>query len=252
MNLVYFTIGGNPRYAQLLQLAIQSMRATSPMLHTHVMVMCDAAYQKHVHDIDGIDDIMIVPDNSDHIQSSMRKLEIYRYNKLQQYAKVMYLDCDLIVVNDIETYIFPLLEDPGKLYVYREQEDIAAHNKPYWGFRDYTSQQLHEFAHRKQHVFNCGHFGFVPTDAMLDHFRAVHELATTTTKAYFYEQSAMNWYFNTRYLTHEVLQDIIEIPMYKHKCANPCIIHFANASTPFDRKLASMHLEWDKRKRTKN
>lgn len=240
MNLVYFTIGGDPKYSLLLSLAIQSIRKASVLRNTHIMVMCDEKYKHIVENIPGVDDIMLVNDNKDHVQCSMRKVEIFHYPKIANYDKVLYLDCDLVVLDDLEEHVFPLFTDNKWLYVHAETPSYDHHNKQFWGFRNYTQQEIQRFRDHQCHVFNCGHFGFCVTDDMRTHFEEVLLMMKTWTKPFFYEQSFMNWYFNTHLLTKEVLQKYVYIPMYGKKPEYTIIVHFANASVPFAQKLEKM------------
>lgn len=241
MNLIYFTIGGQPEYKQLLKLVIESIRHTcDPMLNTHILVMMDEKYRSHLHDIEGIDDVMIVENNTDHVKASMRKVEIFKYPKIHDYEKVLFLDCDIIITNNIEEHIFSRITDINKLHVYPERMSIDSHKSLFWSLKDYTYKQLNDFDGKGQHVFNCGQFGFIVTDEMLQHFRHVHDMICTHKGRYFYEQSFMNKYFNTHYLTTETLTPEVLISMKATDWKGQCIVHFAGSHISYEKKLHLM------------
>lgn len=244
MNLVYFTVGGQPGYVSLLSHAIHTLRSTSPLPNTKVMVMCDASYRKYVEPVDGIDDIMVSRPNKDHIQTSMRKVEIFSYHNIDAYDKVLFLDCDLVVLEDMEAEVFPLITSKEKLHVVKESNNTRYHLQKYHGFSDYTDQEIALFKERQQHVFNCGHFGFRVSEVMKRHFANVRTMIRHWKSDYFYEQSFMNKYFNSNFLTIENLHKCIEIhgnaledePIPSRKC----IIHFASGSPLYQAKLNLM------------
>jgi lipopolysaccharide biosynthesis glycosyltransferase len=244
MNLIYFTIGGHPHYSVLLRACINTLiENTKDMSNTHIMVMCSEEYKKYIQNIKHINDIWIVPNSKNGIEASMKKVIIFNYPKIKEYSKVFYLDSDIVIVGDIITDIFPLITNPNVLYVYEEHEDAQYHNEKFWGFSSYTNEQISLFHEKKQGVFNCGHFGFLVSNDMIEHFRSVNNLIQEhTLNNYFYEQSFMNYYFNTRFLTTPLLNPYIYIPVH-HERNNKVshIIHVANASNTVYEKYKQMY-----------
>lgn len=244
-NLVYFTIGGAPEYTRLLEFVIHTIKKTSSLTTTDILVMCDEEYSKHVQGLDGVDDIMIVPKNDDHIKASMRKVEIFSYQHISNYDKVLFLDCDIVVVKDLEMSVFPLIEDATKLHVFPERMDINHHKNLWWSLEKYKPEDYALFAARNQHVFNCGQFAFRVNDTMKQHFQNVIDLIKSHKGKYFYEQSFMNHYFNTNFATCETLLPEVMITLYESVCSNQSIVHFAGAHQTHTTKLQRMQTFWD-------
>ena len=209
--------------------------------------MCDEKYAPYLSDVPGIHDIVIVPDNVDHIRASMRKVEIYKYSKLDQYEKVLYLDCDIILLKDVEQCVFPLIQELGRLHVCKEHETFSHHKHLFWGFEDYTEEQLAEFEERNQHVFNAGQFGFRVCEEIKAHFKNIHDMIESKVRPnFFYEQSFLNWYFNSRFLTVENLQDVVLLLANFKKVDREtvCIVHYALAGIHYQQKLQGLLQYW--------
>jgi lipopolysaccharide biosynthesis glycosyltransferase len=249
-NLVYYTVGGDPDYVSLLKFGMATLREQCDMTDTDVMVMCDSAYYDNVKGIEGIDDIMVVKgENKNHIETSMRKTQIFDYSKIHEYDKVLYLDCDIIVLNDILSSMMPEVVDENKLYVLEESRDNKSHTIIYHGFCDYSDQQLQQFKENNIFVFNCGQFAFKVTEQMQDNFNNVCKLINARmNRKYYYEQSHMNYYFNTNSLTIPLLNRYAKLTSNVDgsidikKCS---ILHFAYGNVSFRNKLIKMKYAYD-------
>lgn len=242
-RLIYFTIGGQPYYAKLLEFAVHTLRTTNDLSQTDIMVMCDASYAPHVQGIHGIDKFLIVPPNNSHIQASMRKVDIFKLPSIAAYEKVLYLDCDIIVTGSLQP-LFDAVVDPGKLYVYPENDEFNSHQSLFWGLQDYSQDQLTEFEARGQHVFNCGQFAFKVSPEMQQHFQAVRDMIDAHTGPHFYEQSFMNKYFNSRFLTDEgPLLPYAALPS-RPVPGTQLMFHICNAHMTAERKLLLMNRIW--------
>jgi lipopolysaccharide biosynthesis glycosyltransferase len=180
----------------------------------------------------------------------MKKILIYEYPLIHNYKNVLYLDSDIVALNDVNK-LFSLIDDENIkdiLYVFEEHTQVQYHNERFWGLGNYTSQQLQEFDKRKQGVFNCGHWGFCVSPTMLEHFSNVAnmicEYIQSNKTNYFYEQSFMNVYFNTKALTKPVLNGYIFIPYladkYPFQEDKIILIHVANALETPREKINAM------------
>lgn len=253
MNLVYYTVGGNQKYVEMLKLSIDSLRSKSNMINTRVMVMCDKEYVEYLKDIEGIDDVMTVQKGKNAMEISLQKINIMDYDKIDNYNKVLFLDCDIIVNRDIITDYLDKLEEIGKtfdandyknkLHVCVEHENARYHNETWFGFKNYKTSQLALFHIKKQWVFNCGQFAFFVNDKMKKHFKAVQEMYARHKGPYYYEQSFMNTYFNPRFLTISSLTQYVCMPLYNNATidnVNVYLTHYAGGSQSFEYKLECM------------
>lgn len=245
MNLIYYTIGGDPSYVAILKLSLDSLWKHCDMHNTHVLVLCSEAFLPHVEPLRGagVHDIMMVPQGRNAMELSMQKVRIWAYPKLTSYDRVLFLDSDILVQRDIVSDFLETLDDKDRLYVCEEHQDMHWHNTIYFGLRRYTPHELQRFQEASQHVFNCGQFAFCVNPATIEHFRALDDFMWSYSGPFFYEQSFMNDYFNTRLLTNPRLTQYVQMPLL-NSCVqhtpDPYLIHFAAPSSSFHQKLAWM------------
>ena len=245
---MYFTVGGKPQYVAILKFCIETIRATCDENEAYdILVMCDENYKSNVSDIDNID-IMITPPNKDGVQASMRKVEIFSYDKIFNYDKVLYLDCDIVVKGSLST-LFDRIVDYTKLYVYKEFVIKVGMSGLYLWWNHpalLTAEIADEFTQSGIGFFNCGQFLFGVSQQMKQHFDNVLENIKNHTGSFFYEQSFMNEYF---LLTKNTIQDpVIQDAIVLGQDAiglgdaknNVLIHHFLGAGTPDEIKLNKM------------
>ncbi len=170
--------------------------------------------------------------------ASMKKLTIFDYN-IQHYDKVLYIDSDIIVNYDL-CNIFDKCVNSEKLYAYPETTNYESHKKLFFGLCTYTDADIAYFRENKIYPFNAGFFGFIPSDAMKEHFTAIRAEVAAWTGNYFYEQSFMNRYFN--------MKGLVDYSVITGGNYNMCIsgnggekvLHFANAYCPPKQKYERM------------
>lgn len=243
--LIYFTIGGDSEYIHLLKLCLKTLyEKHDDMSKYDIMVMCDELYRPHVENhIENVNIYIVQGINRDHVHTSMRKCEIFDYPKIHQYTKVIYLDCDIICVNDCLDTIMSSITDDNKLYVLEENASFETHNGGCHGFRDYTQEQIMDFEKYNIKVFNCGQFAFQVSENMRNHFTNVCKLIEDRVNSYFYyEQSHMNFYFNTNRLTVPMLNQYFLLPVQAYQVKHIGFIHFAYGNVSFQKKLRYMEL----------
>jgi len=247
-NLIYFTVGGHPDYIDLLQFCLETLHANCDMINAFIMVMCDEKYLPYVNKLkeaNQIDDIMITADNKDHIETSMKKVRIFEYSRIWEFEKVLFLDCDIIILKDIVANLMPHIEDEEKLYVFTE---TTIHTLPFHSFMDYTDEQLQFFKDNNIQPFNCGQFAFRVTEPIYHLFSKVCDLMIKRKTNYFYEQSHMNYIFNLANATIQLLNDYFELAnIFNSKKSNENAIHFAYGNVPFTFKLEKMKLAYKNR-----
>lgn len=244
-QLIYFVIGGEPEYANLLRFAIHTIRCHPANDIYDIMVMCDQNYSKNIDDLRSIVDIYHTPVNPSHIYASMRKVEIFNYPYIHKYDKILYLDCDILISGDLKP-LFDTIIQKNLLYVVRESKDINMHNLPYYHRKDnmYDHMTLQTFAQNDIYPFNCGQFGFIATEGMQKQFSIIaDEIATKyDPELHFFEQSFMNDFFNRRNGLCYDLENMVELfRLEKDTTIHLKILnHFMNASVSYNQKLKYM------------
>jgi lipopolysaccharide biosynthesis glycosyltransferase len=190
MSLVYYTLGYNIKYLDLLELSIKSLKK---FYRGDVAVICD---EQFVHETETkIPDIQIFPiENSKSPEaSSINKLKIFNYD-IQKYSKLMFIDSDILIHTKLDKFFNSVTKDV--LYVYSEKEEIEMHNNLHWGFCNYTPEQIEHFRENSIKVFNAGFFMLNNSQSMREHFSNILEKIKNHRGYFYYEQSFMNAYFN--------------------------------------------------------
>jgi hypothetical protein len=239
-NLVYYTVGHNPKFIDILNLSIRTLQIRNP--NTDVCVLCDEnmvetcnlILPKHVH-------CFSYPNASTPQVASMRKLCIFNNIDPSIYDKVLFIDCDTVVDADLDS-IFSRIVSPDVLYVQTESLDQASHQEIYWSLKNYEDSTLSYFRDNSILPFNAGCFGFMNSDIMKHHFNEVLVMIKNYSGEYFYEQSFMNVYFNTRNITNrDVLNtDVYRLFPVKNTEYSGKIVHFTGCPGDSDIKLLVM------------
>lgn len=254
MNLVYFTVGFNPKYIEILYIAIKSLRKRNSV---DVLVICDESFiEQCTNSLKEFSNINIVAcDNStDAPNSSMKKLQIFKYD-LSKYSKILFIDSDILIGRTLDYFFEGIVEN--KLYTGAEFDHMNFHSYICHSLLNYTKKQLNFLKTNNIKVFNCGFFGFLNNCVMNEHFDNILQMVKTHTGEFYYEQSFMNVYFNLRNLTNTSLINkdnytlgfydneiiVVNLPWKKRQSKNK-VVHFAWCSGP-EKKLFYMKKFWN-------
>lgn len=256
-QLLYLTVGGNEHYLQLLDLFLQSLEFSSDLNNIDVVVIKPTNYgQQYVNPTKiKIKLIDIVPVSlkkenktvkilNDDVQLfydkmiySIQKLRIYELPELMSYEKVLYMDVDCVVSENISK-LFELIEDKTCLHVCKDTDDFQRHNCLYYNAGEYKPDLLSRMAGKNILPFSGGIFGFRPSEVMAYHFKSVYGNLYKCETDFFYEQSHMNQYFNKHCISKDVFSEYILTPENESKFhgRKPYVLHYAAAHIPPDHK----------------
>jgi len=193
--LVYFTVGYNRSYIDVLYLAVKSLKYFNPQLD--VLIICDKTFESECKSKLPENVIIVpVPDSTQPAFASINKLEIFNVYDIQKYDKVFFLDTDIITHTDIIPYFEKIIKQ-DTLYVYTEDTDPLANAKGWFSYNNYTQEDLERLQRENIHPFNAGCFGFYPDNSMREHFNNILDFIKNYKGSLgIYEQSFMNVYFN--------------------------------------------------------
>lgn len=242
-NLVYFTVGCDPNYASLLKVCIASLRASSDMSNTDILVICDQSYVQHIKELHTHVHVVNQEVRSG-VEASMQKVRVFEWPHIMDYAKVVYLDCDIVICKDIAC-IFDGITDVGTLYTCPEKDFKNPHESLFFSLQEYTADELSTLNARGVYGFNCGQFGFCVDAIMKGHFEDVCKSMNeglAAGKRFFYEQSFMNVHFNNLgRRDDELFYKVTNLTPWNMDVHDGIVIaHFANASISWPSKLRSM------------
>jgi lipopolysaccharide biosynthesis glycosyltransferase len=196
--LAYYTIGFQTSYIPVLELSIKSLRKSNPDID--IRILCDTQFKEQI--------ALMVPEahicerpNSPTPQSaSMQKLSVFREDT-SAYDAVIFIDSDILVGIPLSP-LLSRIENEHELYAFAEKEEQSAHTYIIWSLRNYSNSDLDFFKENNIRVINAGLFAFKPTETMKTHFDAIETMIRNHSGPFFYEQSFMNVYFNTRNLVN--------------------------------------------------
>jgi lipopolysaccharide biosynthesis glycosyltransferase len=200
-DLVYYTVGYSPSYVDITELSIRTLRMFG--WSGDIVILCDDSLREACGRIDNVK-IVSGPDSKTPHEASMRKLAIFDVPGIEAYDRILFLDSDIIVHVDVST-LFTRVANPELLYVSTESTDQDCHRHLFFSLENYTEHQLQYFKEHSVYVFNAGTFAFVRGNTMKQHFAAVRRMIAGHIGNFFYEQSFLNVYFNTRNITDRSL-----------------------------------------------
>jgi len=193
-DLVYYTIGFNAAYIDVLELSIKSLRKYGYL--GDIALICDEGMLHQCKMILGDTILYYTCANSKTPeQASMNKLRIFELPTIEDYDRILFLDSDILVHMNVNS-IFEKIVTSGVLYVYTETYKNEDHMNLMWGLKNYTQDELSSFGLNNIYVFNAGCFAFLRNTEMYAHFMQVQYSITIHVGPFFYEQSFMNVYFN--------------------------------------------------------
>jgi hypothetical protein len=238
-DLVYFAIGYNENYISLLDISIKSLIMYSSV---DILVICDASFLPICKEILPERVLyMTVSDSLTKEAAAMQKLNIFDYENINSYDRVLFLDSDIIVHTSLDPF-FNRVSRPGVLYVYTEREAQYEHKNLCFSLLNYKLEDFIMFKIHKVMVFNTGCFLFIRCPAMKFHFDEVRKMTKTHKGPFFYEQSFMNVYFNKLNATDRSVLTKSNYIMgsLPYKDYKGCIAHFSSITGDANNKLESM------------
>lgn len=246
-NLVYFTLGYNIQFLDLLRLSIKSMKLFEKDMD--IFIICDELFvETCISSFIEDKNIKVLPikNSKSKQEASIHKLNIFDYD-ISNYEKVLFVDCDILFHTEITKSIFEKITS-NKLYVYTEFTDLSWHTQLYFSLQTYLPSQLEYFKQNQIYVFNAGLFGFVNTPEMKNHFNNIRSIISNHKGPFFYEQSFMNYYFNLNNQTDRLILTTKNYEMFhstpeninSNKIFESKLIHFCGADTGANTKLCRM------------
>jgi lipopolysaccharide biosynthesis glycosyltransferase len=119
--LVYICVFHNRNYLKLLELLLASMKLFSRIDTFDVLVMTSPDFEKEVQQIS---DLVQIPlkihlcDFKTFLESASARLYIHEYPEIDSYDKILYIDTDIVIQNDLTALLSESLEE--KVYALPE------------------------------------------------------------------------------------------------------------------------------------
>lgn len=207
-HLIYTTIGYNLEWINIILLLLDSIeKYTSDKKSFDFLIICDdnmydpiSSRLQNYQDRFSFTIILhnIGKNSSQPWFASMNKLSIYDFPKIYQYSKILFIDGDILCTYDLSNILKRKSLENNVLYVFKERDSIDDHNIPFWGFENYTPQDLETFSSHSIYPFNCGLYLFMNDTEMKKNFESILHFISEYKGNFFYEQSFMNYFFNRK------------------------------------------------------
>jgi hypothetical protein len=188
-TLVYYTVYFNKGYIELFDLSVRSLlkNSTKPF---DILVITDTETTELVAKTEAakLKDLkyFVTASPVDGVDASKKKVDIFEYQEIVEYSKVIFLDCDIVSKKSID----PLLDLEIKsevLYTARNKNLGYHHFKTvHHGFRCVSDEFVEEMKMAEQLPFNAGQFMFKVSSTMLAHFKNVRWFMDNWPSEYFF------------------------------------------------------------------
>ena len=255
-NLIYYSVGGHKSWLELLKLSLLSLIEQGD-INYDVLIITTENFKEKIIELNLLDlniDFLIVPEPISNIELSINKLLIYQYEKITEYAKVLFLDCDIIAIKSFSQLFLKQINHKqlhthvNRKFIEHQQLGKLPHHfvLPWHGIREINNQELVILKEKREMPFNAGQYLFVPTQQMISHFANVHWFSREWPEKYFFEQALMNYYFCINHMTNiDVLLNVIELHCITDNSTKQInidsvegqLIHFMGDSTDAETKI---------------
>lgn len=197
-NLIYYTVYFDRGYTELLELSVNSILKCSN-INFDIMIITDEPTKKLIEKLPFTNKIkplfFITPTPVDGVEASEKKTLIYNWDYIDQYKKILFIDCDIVCIKDVNT-LFELNYIPGNIYAAKYPSmNYEQHSKIFHGFPFLGQRIVDEMEKAKQLPFNAGQFLFINTEKMRQHFKNLNWMMDNWSGDYFFEQAFMCYYF---------------------------------------------------------
>jgi hypothetical protein len=209
-NLLYFTLFLSDSYLDVLHMCLKSIVANTPNINFDILFITDVEMKAKIEQLDVISsfnvDYMILPTPKSAPLASTKKLNIFDYEKISDYSKILFFDADILCIKNLNI-IFEKSLESEKLYIcVTEIHRSPLLLSPTHGIM-YLSKEDAVFISENPDIvpFNAGQYMFLNSSRMEKHFSNIRWLKNVWPADYFYEQSFMNYYFVFNSLTKPLI-----------------------------------------------
>lgn len=214
-NLIYIEVNYSNKEIALFELFIKSLVITTKKRSFDLLVITNDAFKQEIQNIlntylfQNDTYFLTVPRDYNFEKAGLKTLEVFKFDRVLSYEKILHVRCDIIFQRDIQI-LFDLPIKDNRLYSYTEEP--YNHNSPFYGLQNYTQEDLLYFKTNYIKTFTSSVFMFKPSKEMAWHFQNVRKLADIYSGGnVFSDQCYLNYYFNSKKLSNtKLLEGYIE------------------------------------------
>lgn len=178
-NLIYYTIGNNEIFINFLKRSIKTLR-TLGNYSDDILIISDDICIKSVKNNFKDCKVLHLPEDisseekyiSHKSMSAFNKLRIGEYEEVKKYDKIIYIDLDMLIQNDIYN-IFNIIPD-NKILIGNE-DGLISDPRKFWGSYLFSEDEKIKYNIDTAKGINSGFFGFKPS--LLNHFSVIYNMA---------------------------------------------------------------------------
>ena len=213
-NLIYYSVFFDNGYIELLDLSLRSLVLTKN-INFDILIITDETTQNKIKTLTSLKyfnyNFHLVNTPEDGIDASKTKCDVFDYENINEYSKILFLDTDIVAIDDIKD-IFEKDLESEKLYSSRPFSLLTEHFKGiYHGFPCLDKEDIERFKRKNQIGFNAGQFLFKNTTRMQKHFNNIRWFMKNWPSEYFFEQCFMNYYFAEAGTIDQMLYDYVYV-----------------------------------------
>lgn len=245
-NLIYYVAYFDNEYLKLLDLSVNSILNHSTT-EFDILIITDEATKPLIQDLSFANKVNvkyhITESPHDGVEASQNKTNIFDWEDIDQYSKILFVDCDVMALKDISV-IFNQPFESNVLYTAGNSNLTVNHFRTiHHGFDCLEDLFINEMNQVNQIPFNAGQFAFKNTSSMQSHFKNLNWMMDAWSGEYFFEQCFMNYYFCKAHLTQSTLLQkttsiVSTLRDIKNKLnENTCLIHFIGPPLNAQKKI---------------
>ena len=242
MNLIYYTISGDKKYLSLLELSIESL-INFGKYKGDILLICDKFIKENI-SIDYPNLKYMIVDEVDKSLSSGNKLRVYECEYLSNYDNILFLDSDILIINDIN----PLFKESSlveeKFIV--SSEIGLSHNNRVITNNGHAGELLtdnQKILYKDVPCINAGCFLFRNNKENLEILKETYNLYINGKRFDLYEQPYLNYVLLIKDKFIHNLQNYISHISLIDK--NKSIIHYCGPVGNFEFKFKFMKRDLD-------
>lgn len=238
MNLIYFTLGSNQKYFDLLKLNINSLDRFYDENIELLIITDNFLKNKIQRELRTKFKINFIISQINSIsQSSYNKLKIYQYGEINKFEKIIFCDAD-ILWNDSPNLIFDKISN-DKIHVSNDDDFMF---KNYWGGSLLTSDEIKEIKENNIFGISCGFFGFNVSLSSI--FKEIEDflLKNINVMNTCFEQPYFNTFLFRNKLYKNDLNEFITNKGYNLTSSDKVVVHFAGGPGNYEIKFKKMML----------
>ena len=232
-KLIYFTLGFNENYIDLLNICIDSLYKNE--YDGDILIITDFK-DKILEKIKfKKEPFFLNSDDSNLFKSSANKFKIYKFDKIKEYEKILFCDCDVIFLKNPNVLFDKINED----HVYMTIEHHTM-NHELWGGNLLNDDEKDEINKTNVSGMNAGIFGFKSN--MVHIFKEIEEyMCLNMDKSNIcLEQPFLNVFLFRNKIYNTGFSDEVTAKGYHLNEYNGTAIHFTTESGNFDKKINKM------------